>query len=559
MVRSHCLGPVVVALVLTGLAWGQVPSPQSTEGPPKTSSSRHPTITVEEPGQAPEKCRLLKFWLLSDGSKAYVAQALTSNEMLTIVQTGPSTGAAGQQGHPFQAAAMRIYHWGSSKTAPEGAPQPPANVPPVVLQPSSPTVINPSVPAGTTQRPLFGQASTTGRTWPSAYVDTSGKVQNNSTTQVQYTASPGTPNITPTPSCATCNQCACSPGDAVQGGTSTPASGAVSTPTKLAAFPAPQIIQGPATTTPSTAALAGQLNASTDSNQGNTAAPPAQSSPARRPGFFARLFQGDDQKPGATMTTVPAQPGPASQLLPLARVTPEVTAPAAVEVRRPALPALPELAPTAATSAPAATTSAATPSAMLPLAVVKPVLKPLAAALAGATKPVTAAPTTAVPAPSACRWPRSGPLCLPPPRLTSRRPRPPPIRSSSPWPAPARRTRCDTPDSMSRCLATITSAFPPRRSVRRSPRWAPRLRTSRLSIPGHRPRGRSPRWALSIRIRPRIKNQPRLPPLGRPAPRPPSRRPGCRPRYPRQDRSLLPGAGNRFWPPRPRRSRCPPR
>ena len=412
MVRSHCLGPVVVALVLAGLAWGQAPSPQSTAVPPKTSSSRQPTITIEEPGQAPERCRLLKFWLLSDGSKAYVAQALTSNEMLTIVQTGPSTGAAGQQGHPFQAAAMRIYHWGSSKTAPEGAPQPPANVPPVVLQPSSPTVINPSTPAGTTQRPLFGPASTTGRTWPSAYVDTSGKMQNTSTTQVQYTTSASTPNITPTPSCVTCNQCTCSPCVAVQAGASTPASGAVSTPIKLATFPAPQIIQGPATTTPTTAALAGQLNASTDSNQGNTAAPPAQSSPARRPGFFARLFQGDDQKPGA-----PAQAGPASQLLPLARVTPVVTPavtfppPAAVEVRRPALPALPELAPTAAIPGPAATIAAATPSAMLPLAVVKPVLKPLLAARAtvtkplapapaAVTKPVTAAPATAVPAPA---------------------------------------------------------------------------------------------------------------------------------------------------------------
>ena len=49
----------------------------------------------------------------------------------------PSTAAEGP-GKSFQAVATRIYHWGESKTAPPGTPQPPGSVPVMAVQPIPP-------------------------------------------------------------------------------------------------------------------------------------------------------------------------------------------------------------------------------------------------------------------------------------------------------------------------------------------------------------------------------------------------------------------------------------
>src|SRR5690349_8403102 len=103
MVRSYWIGPVVVALAVTGLALSQ------TSPPAPPADTRERTLTVQEPDRAALKCRLLKTWRLADGHKAYLVQALTTGEFITIAETADASG-------PSKAVATKIYHWGDNQT-----------------------------------------------------------------------------------------------------------------------------------------------------------------------------------------------------------------------------------------------------------------------------------------------------------------------------------------------------------------------------------------------------------------------------------------------------------
>src|SRR5262249_37928430 len=55
------------------------------------------------------KCRLLQQWTQPNGREAYQVQAVDSGEMMTVVQSGPTTTAVGSgQGKTM---AITIYHW----------------------------------------------------------------------------------------------------------------------------------------------------------------------------------------------------------------------------------------------------------------------------------------------------------------------------------------------------------------------------------------------------------------------------------------------------------------
>src|SRR5437764_14931793 len=112
MVRSLWIGLSVIALALTGTAWGQPAAP----APAKPGV---PVIKVEvEAGKPMHRCRIVQSWQRPAGGKAYQVQSLETGEMLTLLaNTGPSGS-----GQPGGAASMTIIHWGNSSKPPAGCP-----------------------------------------------------------------------------------------------------------------------------------------------------------------------------------------------------------------------------------------------------------------------------------------------------------------------------------------------------------------------------------------------------------------------------------------------------
>jgi len=126
---------VVVVLALTGLAWGQAKlEPAVGSGQPRPQ-----VITVQETDRTGQKCRVIQTWFLPDGSRAFQVQGLDNGEMMTVVETGPTTPVAPKGDHHFQAVATRIYHWGNSMSPPSGVPLPPSTSAVVGRQPIAPT------------------------------------------------------------------------------------------------------------------------------------------------------------------------------------------------------------------------------------------------------------------------------------------------------------------------------------------------------------------------------------------------------------------------------------
>jgi hypothetical protein len=138
MVRSLWIGLGVTVLAVTGLAWGQVLPPGTTPATPKEH-----TLTVQETDKPPLKCKIIKTWQVPDGRKALQVQALSTGEMITIVQ--PAPGAA----EPGKLAATKIYHWGGESKPPAGAPEAPKDA--MASAPVAPAA--PAVPVAPVAQP----------------------------------------------------------------------------------------------------------------------------------------------------------------------------------------------------------------------------------------------------------------------------------------------------------------------------------------------------------------------------------------------------------------------
>src|SRR2546428_511452 len=114
MVRSYWKRTLVTSLAWAGLAWGQQPvssPPKAPTSAPAEQSER--TLTVQETGKAPLKCKILKTWRTTTGATAHQVQALATGEMITIVETGTAAPLTSQgPGSRLQAVSTRIYHWG---------------------------------------------------------------------------------------------------------------------------------------------------------------------------------------------------------------------------------------------------------------------------------------------------------------------------------------------------------------------------------------------------------------------------------------------------------------
>jgi hypothetical protein len=144
MVRSHWYGAVFVGLALTGLVRGQS---SASGNAPASEQPKERFITVKELEKPNLRCKVLKTWQEPDGSKAYLVQAVTTLEKITIVERGPLTTAQ-QDGKAVKAVSTSIFHWGKGDAPPPGAPEAPANA--LVLgQPLTKPLTPPEKPAAT--------------------------------------------------------------------------------------------------------------------------------------------------------------------------------------------------------------------------------------------------------------------------------------------------------------------------------------------------------------------------------------------------------------------------
>jgi HEAT repeats len=137
MVWSNWRGAVVMVFAWVGLAWSQAPSPAPTPGKGER------IMTVHENGKS-LRCRVLVSWTMEDGAKAFQLKTIDAGEIITIVEDGP--GITLQEpllGGRIRSLPMRIYHWGTSQTAPPGVPTPPQAVAMPVAQKTEPTPAQP--------------------------------------------------------------------------------------------------------------------------------------------------------------------------------------------------------------------------------------------------------------------------------------------------------------------------------------------------------------------------------------------------------------------------------
>src|SRR5262245_49849372 len=89
MVRSRFKGPLVMLVVLTGIAWGPFWSAEA-----RGQGALERTFLLREKGQPERRCKILKFWTHTDGARVYEVQAQDTGELLTVVESG-TTSAAG--------------------------------------------------------------------------------------------------------------------------------------------------------------------------------------------------------------------------------------------------------------------------------------------------------------------------------------------------------------------------------------------------------------------------------------------------------------------------------
>ncbi len=125
MVRSDWLRSLIVVLATTGLVWGQ----QAPAQPGPTPGAEEKTITVQEAGKAPQKCKVLRAWQTAAGTMAYEVKALDTGEVMTLEESGPAAPpVAAPAGSHLKALATRIFHWGKNGTPPDGTPMPPGEM-----------------------------------------------------------------------------------------------------------------------------------------------------------------------------------------------------------------------------------------------------------------------------------------------------------------------------------------------------------------------------------------------------------------------------------------------
>ncbi|MFN6052696.1 MAG: hypothetical protein ACK47R_17860, partial [Planctomycetia bacterium] len=106
MVRKIWIASLLVAF--TGGSFSLV---KALASQPVQSVAKERTITVNEDGKAPRKCKVLKEWTTSNGNRAFQVEALDNGEYMTVeVMKGNNSS--------------KIYHWTNKTTPPQNSPRP---------------------------------------------------------------------------------------------------------------------------------------------------------------------------------------------------------------------------------------------------------------------------------------------------------------------------------------------------------------------------------------------------------------------------------------------------
>ena len=109
MVRKIWIASLLVAF--TGGSFSLV---KALASQPVQSVVKERTITVNEDGKAPRKCKVLKEWTTLNGNRAFQVEALDNGEYMTVeVMKGNNSS--------------KIYHWTNKTTPPQNSPRPTDN------------------------------------------------------------------------------------------------------------------------------------------------------------------------------------------------------------------------------------------------------------------------------------------------------------------------------------------------------------------------------------------------------------------------------------------------
>jgi hypothetical protein len=124
MVRSIWKSTLTISIACAGLTLAQAPAVQRPEPDSGAAKASQQFVTIAERGRPAQRCKLLGSWKTADGATAYKVQAADTGELMTVVESTPSSSGTGKKS---RAIAMRIFRWGKNNKPPEGAPIEPAN------------------------------------------------------------------------------------------------------------------------------------------------------------------------------------------------------------------------------------------------------------------------------------------------------------------------------------------------------------------------------------------------------------------------------------------------
>src|SRR5262249_37100253 len=98
MVRSIWTKSLVTALACAGIASAQQPNSPYHPAPVAAPSQPEQIVTVQEPGKAAQRCKVLTSWKTATGATAYKVRAVDTGELITIVESGPASSVPSSQG-----------------------------------------------------------------------------------------------------------------------------------------------------------------------------------------------------------------------------------------------------------------------------------------------------------------------------------------------------------------------------------------------------------------------------------------------------------------------------
>jgi hypothetical protein len=140
-----------------GSAQAVAAAPHAGTYPPAGAQQTPPeyTITVQEAGKPPQKCRPIRNWTMPDGTPVRDVQDVATGETMTILDNLPHNMMHDAPSAPMMGVgtSSRIFHWGTGHNRPDGVPMPPGSDGTMVMTPGpdgspTPMVVQPAKKSG---------------------------------------------------------------------------------------------------------------------------------------------------------------------------------------------------------------------------------------------------------------------------------------------------------------------------------------------------------------------------------------------------------------------------